>query len=204
MAHSTPTPVLIRPPRADAVRNRAAVVEAARKVMARKGLEAGIDEIARVAKVGVGTVYRHFPTKDDLVVALAQRRFQLLADYAREALEEDEPAEAFERFLYRAGELQASDQALSEVMRGYENVMPDAAEEAGLLELTREVLARAQKSGAIRKDVEAEDIPMVMCGIGTTTNHPAPFIGEGSWRRFLAIVLDGMRADARTKLPPRE
>ena len=197
----TPTP---RAPRADAVRNRVAVIQGARKVMAKKGLDAGIDEIARVAKVGVGTVYRHFPTKDDIVIALAEDRFERLAEFAHEALAEDDPGPAFERFLFRAGELQASDQALSEVMRGYENVMPDAAERVGLLELTREVLTRAQRAGVIRKDVEAEDVPMVMCGIGTTTNHPAPFIGEDSWRRFLAIVLDGMRTGGASKLPPRE
>jgi AcrR family transcriptional regulator len=192
-----------RPPRADAVRNRAAVVAAARKVMSKKGLDAGIDEIARAAKVGVGTVYRHFPTKDDIVVALAEDRFERLAEFAHDALAEDDPAAAFERFLFRAGELQAADLGLSEVMRGYENVMPAAAERVGLLELTREVLTRAQKAGAIRKDLEAEDVPMVMCGIGTTTNHPAPFIGPDSWRRFLALVIDGMRVEGATKLPPR-
>jgi AcrR family transcriptional regulator len=198
----TPTATL-RPPRADAVRNRAAVIQAARKVMAKKGLEAGMDEIAHAAKVGVGTVYRHFPNKCDLIVALADHRFETLAEFAHDALAEDDPAAAFERFLFRAGELQAADLALSEVMRGYENVMPDAAERVGMLELTREVLTRAQRAGAIRADLEAEDIPMVMCGIGTTTNHPAPFIGEDSWRRFLVLVLDGMRTQA-SELPPRE
>ena len=192
-----------RAPRSDAVRNRTAVIEAARKVMAKHGLEAQMDEIARAAKVGVGTVYRHFPNKADLIVALADYRFQRLAEFARDALAEDDPGPAFERFLFRAGELQASDQALSDVMRGYEDVMPEAAERAGLLELTREVLTRAQAAGAIRPDVVAEDVPMVMCGIGTTTNHPAPFIGPGAWRRFLALVLDGMRTGDSAELPPR-
>jgi len=201
---ATQIPIIVRSTRADAVRNRAAVIAAARKVMAKKGLDAGIDEIARAAKVGVGTVYRHFPTKDDIVVALADDRFERLAEYARDALAEDDAGAAFERLLYRGGELQASDLGLSEVMRGYENVMPDAAERAGLLELTREVLTRAQGAGAIRPDIEAEDVPMVMCGIGTTTNHPAPFIGPGSWRRFLALVLDGMRATGGSELPPRD
>ena len=192
-----------RAPRSDAVRNRTAVIEAARKVMAKHGLEAQMDEIARAAKVGVGTVYRHFPNKVDLIVALADYRFQRLAEFARDALAEDDPGPAFERFLFRAGELQASDQALSDVMRGYEDVMPEAAERAGLLELTREVLTRAQAAGAIRPDVVAEDVPMVMCGIGTTTNHPAPFIGPDAWRRFLALVLDGMRTGDGAELPPR-
>ena len=166
---ATATP---RAPRADAVRNREAVIQAARKVMGRKGLDAQMDEIARAAKVGVGTVYRHFPNKDDLIEALADHRFDALAEYAREALAEDDAGPAFERYLWRAAELQASDQALSEVMRGWGTVMADAAERVGILELTREVLTRAQEAGAIRADLEAEDVPMVMCGLGTTTNHP--------------------------------
>jgi AcrR family transcriptional regulator len=178
------------------------VLDGARKVMAKRGLDAGMDDIARAAGVGVGTVYRHFPNKDDLIVALAHQRFERLAEFAREALAEDDPGAAFERFLFRAAELQAKDQALSDVMRGYENVMPEAAERVGILELTRKVLTRAQRAGAIRRDVQAEDVPMVMCGIGSTTNHPAPFIGAQAWRRFLALVLDGMRVKG-AKLPPR-
>ena len=192
-----------RPRRADAQRNYGRVLKAARAVMATKGLDAQMDEIAKRAGVGVGTVYRHFPTKETLVAALADDRFQRLAEYAREALAEDEPGPAFERFLHRGGELQASDLALSEVMRDMGTVMSDAAERAGLLELTRQVLRRAQEAGAIRRDVQAEDVPMVMCGIGTTTCHPAPFIGPEAWRRFLAIVLDGMREQDSEPLPAR-
>ncbi len=193
-----------RPPRADAVRNREAVIHGARKVMGKNGLEAGMDEIARAAKVGVGTVYRHFPNKGDLIEALADYRFESLADYAREALAEHDAGAAFERFLWRAAELQASDQALSEVMRGWGTVMADAAERVGILELTRQVLTRAQDAGAIRADIEAEDVPMVMCGVGTTTNHPAPFIGGEAWRRFMTIVLDGMRSPTPSELPDRD
>jgi AcrR family transcriptional regulator len=200
----SPTTVTPRATRADAVRNRAAVIDGARKVMGKKGLDAGMDEIARAAGVGVGTVYRHFPNKGDLITALADHRFEALARFANDALAEEDPGAAFERFLFRAAEMQASDLALSEVMRGYESVMPEAAERVGMLDLTREVLERAQAAGAIRFDVEAEDIPMLMCGIGTTTNHPAPFIGAQSWRRFLAIALDGMRPAGATELPPRD
>jgi hypothetical protein len=88
-------------------------------------------------------------------------------------------------------------------MRDGGDQMANAAERAGILELTRAVLARAQKAGAIRRDLQAEDVPMVMCGLSTTTNHPAPFIGPDAWRRFLALVLDGMRTGGAAKLPPR-
>ena len=190
--------------RADARRNRDAVVEAARRLMATEGLDAQMDDIARAAGVGVGTVYRHFPTKDELVVALADHRFQRLAKFATEALAEDEAGPAFERFLYRGAELQATDQALSEVMRDRPDAMKGAAERVGLLELVRELLTRAQAAGAIRPDAVAEDIPMLMCGLGTSTpDSDGPFVTPTSWQRFLTVVIDGLRAGASSEMPPR-
>ena len=128
----SPTPTAptapIRSMRADAIRNREAVIEAARALMATEGLDAQMDDIARAAGVGVGTVYRHFPTKDDLIFALAEHRFQRLAEFATEALAEEDPGPAFERFLYRGAELQATDRSLSEVMRDRPDAMQSAAQ----------------------------------------------------------------------------
>ena len=190
--------------RADARRNREAVIEGARSVMALKGLDAQMDEIAREAGVGVGTVYRHFPTKDDLIAALADYRFQRLAEFAREALEEEDAGAAFERYLTRGAELQADDRTLSEVMRDRPEAMQEAAQRVGLLELTRQVMTRAQEAGAVRADAVAEDVPMMMCGLGTSTpGCSGPFITATTWRRYLAIMLDGLRAGASTPMPPR-
>ncbi len=190
--------------RADARRNREAVISAARKLMASRGLDAQMDDIAREAGVGVGTVYRHFPNKEDLISALAEHRFETLAELARDCLAEDDPGPAFERFLYRAAEFQAADQSISEVMRDRPDAMFAAAQKADLLNLTREAMTRAQKVGAIRPDAEAEDIPMVMCGLGTATpGNGGPFVTPTAWRRYMAIVIDGLRAGGTAEMPPR-
>src|SRR3954469_6907169 len=93
-----------RPLRADARRNRAAVVKAARVIFARDGTSAQMDDVARRAKVGVGTVYRHFPTKEALLPAPAEDRFDEIATFAAEALEVEDPWEAFTSCLRRCAE----------------------------------------------------------------------------------------------------
>jgi AcrR family transcriptional regulator len=191
----TPT-TAIRPPRADAVRNRERVIAAARKLMARKGLEAQMDEIAREAKVGVGTVYRHFPTKDDLVDALAGDRFERLAELAREALERDEPWEAFCDFMRAAARIQTEDLALSEVLVSRPETMARAAEAVGMLDLTAEIMRRAQKSGELRPDADPTDVPMMMCALAGTCRNP-----KMNPKRYIGIVLDGLRAPGAIPLP---
>ena len=185
--------------RADARRNRGRIVTAARRCMARNGLDAQVEEIARVAGVGVGTVYRHFPTKDDLVDALAGERFERLRDLALEALAEDDPGQAFERFIRRAAEIQTDDRALSEVFVSRPETLNRAAGSVGMLELTDQVLRRAQKAGAVRKDAVARDIPMVMCALAGTFRNP-----HADAERYIGIILDGLRAPGakQTKLPP--
>ena len=199
-----PVQALPRVQRADARRNREAVIEAARTLMATAGLDAQMDDIAREAGVGVGTVYRHFPNKEDLIYALTERRFERLAELAREALAEDDPGPAFERYLFRGAELQAIDRALNEVMRDRPDAMQAAAQKVGVLELAREVMTRAQDAGHIRADAVAEDIPMLMCGLGTSTpGSGGPFVSATSWQRFLAVILDGLRAPGTSEMPPR-
>src|SRR5438270_13633412 len=101
--------------RADARRNHQAVIAAAKKLFADQGLDAQMPDVAKVAKVGVGTVYRHFATKDELIAALVSERFERLADQARAGLEAADPWDGLAEFIRFAAQLQADDRGLCEV-----------------------------------------------------------------------------------------
>jgi AcrR family transcriptional regulator len=188
----------VRSMRADARRNREKVIEAARDCMARDGLDAQMEEIAKAAGVGVGTVYRHFPNKDDLVEALAQERFQRLAELGREALDDPDAGGAFERFIRASALIQIEDRSLSEVLVSRPDVMMAASESVNMLALVEQVMSRAQEAGAIRADAEPRDVPMLMCALAGT--HRMPKMDP---ERYIAIVLDGLRASAGSALPAR-
>ena len=181
--------------RADARRNRAKVLDAARDQYAAAGLDAQIDEIARAAGVGVGTVYRHFPNKEDLLRALADAKFEGLADAAREALEAADPWDGLVAFMTYGARMTSEDRSLSEAMEQRAEICGAAAEQVGLLELTAQVVERAQASGQLRADITAWDIPALTCGIGRAirVDTGAPTM---SWERYLEIILDGLRAPA--------
>jgi AcrR family transcriptional regulator len=192
--------VVERALRADARRNREAVIGAAKKLFADEGLDAQMPDIAKTAKVGVGTVYRHFPTKDDLIAALAIERFERLAEKVREALEDDDPWEGLCEFIRFAARLQADDRGLCEVMSSRPEVMNASALAVGLDKLTDQMVRRAQRAGDLRKDLDWEDIPMIACSMGSVTQaEMGP--GLGRWPRLVEIVIDGLRAPGNAKLP---
>jgi AcrR family transcriptional regulator len=186
--------------RADARRNRAAVLASAKRLFADQGLDAQMPDVARAAKVGVGTVYRHFATKDDLIAALVAERFERLAENVRENLQHEDPWEGFCGFIRFATQIQADDRGLCEVMGSRPEVMDAAARAADLPELCDRLVTRAQDAGQLRRDVEWEDVPMIACGLGSVTQAsvgPA----TGRWPRLVEIILDGLRAPGAAKLP---
>jgi AcrR family transcriptional regulator len=186
--------------RADARRNREAVIAAAKRLFADEGLEAQMPDVAKVARVGVGTVYRHFPTKEDLIAVLVAQRFERLAEKAREGLEAEDAWQGICEFIRFSAQIQADDRGLCEVMGSRADLMEAAALEVGLPELCDRLVKRAQRSGDLRRDLVWEDIPMIACGLGRITQAdvgPA----RGRWPRLVEIILDGLRAPGSGKLP---
>ena len=186
--------------RADARRNREAVVEAAKQLFSEEGLEAQMPDIAKAAGVGVGTVYRHFPTKDDLIAALAWQHFERLADRARQGVESEDAWEGIADFIRFAAQAQAEDRGLCEVMGSRPETMDAAARAAGLAELCEQLVKRAQRAGQLRRDLDWEDVPMIACGLGRVTQAGPP-PSAGRWPRLVEIILDGLRAPGSRKLP---
>jgi AcrR family transcriptional regulator len=188
--------------RADARRNREAVLAAARDRFGKFGMDCQIDDIARTAGVGVGTVYRHFPTKADLFAALVTDRFERLAARAREALAEEDPWQAFCELMRHSAELQVRDRALSQFLSSQPELGQHAAVESGLADITAELIGKAQRAGGMRADAVIEDVPTLICGLGAVTAGAAGNMPELNWERYVEIMLDGLRAPGFNKLPP--
>jgi AcrR family transcriptional regulator len=180
--------------RADARRNRAKVLGAARREFAEHGLETQIEQIAREAGVGVGTVYRHFPTKEALLEALAEAKFEGLADAARAALEVEDPWQGFVDLMTYAARTMSDDRGTSEAMDQRADICGAAARAAGLDELTAELVERAKAAGALRPDIEADDVPSLICGLGRAVRSGSDGAPAMSWERYLDIILAGLRA----------
>ena len=184
-----------KPLRADARRNREKVLAAARAVFSEQGVDAQIDDVARRADVGVGTVYRHFPTKEALLNALSDELFAVLAVYVRTLLTLDDPWEAFIRAMWFGAEKTAGDRAFTEILAESRGFPPRTCPgKADLLVTVGGLMDRCKAAGRMRPDAMVEDIGLMMCGVGAATQmeHPVP----DAWRRHLAIMLDGLRAEA--------
>ena len=179
-----------RPLRADARRNRERILAAARGACARHGANVQIDDVAREAGVGVGTVYRHFPTKDALIDALVAEKFRITTENIRAALEIEDPWESFSAAMRTNAEVMAADAGLRDALirLGPLARHPDA-DRAELHAVAGRIVERAQAAGVLRDDVTVDDIGALMAGLCTTMAHP-----DLDWRLHLELVLDGLRA----------
>jgi AcrR family transcriptional regulator len=188
------TPLAERAPRADALRNRAKVLDGARRAFAEEGLDADMASIARRAGVGVGTVYRHFETKEALLLALALDHFERLADIA-EGLEgqEADPWAALERLVWETATHSAHNVGMCEILARQAPEVGTMPAAQRLRRLTGRFVDAAREAGAARADASVDDIPMMMCGFGKIAAVQQNG-GMVDWQRYLRLMLDGLRA----------
>jgi AcrR family transcriptional regulator len=179
------------PLRADAQRNLDRVLVAAGEAFAAHGPNVSVDEIAKRAGVGHGTVFRRFPNKEALIAAVVAQRIHELAEFAESLAEEPDAGAAFDGFVWRVAELQASDRALFECGPLCAE-MPEVAEaKTRLHAAVAQLVTRAQAQGALRSDVEPDDVPVL---IGSAIMGAAQSGNRDAWRRYVTVVLDGLRS----------
>ena len=183
----------VRPLRQDAERNRQRILAAAAEVFNERGLEVTLDEIARHAGVGVGTVYRRFRTKEELIEALFMDRLEMIAAIADEALASPDPWSGLVSFMERMAETMAGNVGLRQMLMfatyGRDLVAVARQHNAPLIE---QLVQRAQAAGQLRTDIRQTDIALLVLVL-TETTQLAYAASPDIWRRYLTLILDGMR-----------
>ena len=195
-----------RPLRKDAERNRQRILDAAAELFTERGLGVTLNDIAHHADVGVGTVYRRFPDKEQLIDALFEDRLVRFVGLAEQSLADPDPWQGLVGFLEKGFELQAGDRALKELLfatpQGCARV--EGVREQ-VLPLVEALVRRAQKAGALRRDVSAGDIPVIQWMLGAVVDHAGATSPE-LWRRYLGLILGALRAEparpASLEVPP--
>jgi AcrR family transcriptional regulator len=179
--------------RKDAVRNRQRVLEAARELFAAKGMEATLNDVAAYANVGVGTVYRRFATKEELVDAVFEDGIGQVVALAEAALEQKDSWDGFVWFVEHLCELTATDRGLREMIysKAYGGYGVECARDRCTPPISK-LVERARADGHLRPDVEASDMPIVGLLAGTVSEW-AGHVEPQLWRRYVALLLEGMR-----------
>ena len=190
-----------RPLRKDAERNRQRILVAAAEVFGERGLHVTLDAVAERAGVGVGTVYRRFPDKEALIDALFEERIDEVRAIADEACAIPDAWDAVVFFFEKAIAMHGDDRALKELVfstaHGQDRV---ARARDRIAPVVTRLVERAQASGQLRADLAVTDVPMIQLMLTAVIEYA----GEQSpdlWRRYLAVVLDGLRAPATPMAP---
>jgi AcrR family transcriptional regulator len=186
--------------RADAERNRILILDAAAAIFAERGLDAGVAEIAARAGVGSATLFRRFPTKQDLIVAVVEARILEMGDELQAALRAEDPWAGLVAAMEAIARVQARDRGLFEAIGG--TVSADEhlhARHGELLAVLAAIAERAKAAGSLREDVAATDLPLLAAAAAGTCAVAGD--ADDLWRRYLGIMLDGLRPAAATPLP---
>jgi AcrR family transcriptional regulator len=183
-----------KPLRRDAERNRQRILDAARELFAQQGLGATLNDVAHHAGVGVGTVYRRFPDKSQLVEELFEQRVEELLALAGQALEDPDAWHGLKTFLRRVLELVASDRGMKDLLTGDTAGLERISTiRRRLLPIGRELVGRAQEAGQMRADVSAADLPVIQLMLSTLVDA-ARDVSPDLWRRYLGIITRGLAA----------
>lgn len=181
--------------RRDAARNRERLLEAARELFAQRGLGVTLNDIARHAGVGVGTAYRRFANKEEVIDALFEEGLQDIAALATECLAQPDPWAGLVTFLERSLEMQFGDQGLNQIMNdntlGHDRVADARDRIAPLIE---QLVERARTAGAVRADLDQSDLVFIQLGLSAIMQSTRA-ISPDLYRRYLTLFLDGIRAD---------
>jgi AcrR family transcriptional regulator len=190
-----------KPLRADAERNRRKLLDAAGELFARRGLAVGLDEIARHAGVGVGTAYRRFPDKEQLIEALFDDRIEQIASLAERCARRDDAYAGLVEFIEGNVQLQSTDRGLKELILGSPHAIARVQGARSRIEpAVASLVERAQAAGQIRADVGHTDVALVqfmLTAISDITREVDPDV----WRRGLRLVLDGLRTPQPGEMP---
>lgn len=176
--------------RRDAVRNRDQVLDTAAALFTKRGDEVQMADVARAAGVGVGTIYRHFPTRRALIEAAAQRRFAEILDYARHtSVPNPDVGQALTDLLAHIAQVHERGRALSGAI---ESVLGDTEPRGEIRaefgDLAEELLTRGRADGIVRADATVADLYMIVGAVAAVARG-----GFGEWRRFIELALDGLR-----------
>lgn len=187
--------------RVDAERNRGRIVEAAQAAFAQHGLDVPLEEVAGQAGVGIATLYRRFPTRDDLIAACFERRVEEYARAAEQALQAADAWSGFCAYVEKICAMQATDRGLNHVLtRTFPNAGQLEAHRARGYELSIQLIERAKADHALRGDFVPEDLVLLLmanAGVVQAAGDAAP----DAWRRFVGLMLDGFRSQGATALP---
>ncbi|MEU1276142.1 TetR/AcrR family transcriptional regulator [Streptomyces sp. NPDC005799] len=199
---STTPAVGTRPLRADAERNRQRLIAAARELYATRGLDISLDEVARHAGVGIGTAYRRFADRGELVEAVLDGAEQRILECAEEALAYDDAWEAFEQFFLDATTDFAANRGLRQLLLegapGAEEVLERARNR--IAPVVGALITRAQQAGQLRTDFQPMDFSMIQLMLGAVTEHNRD-VAPDLWRRYVTLFLDGLRAHRTSPTP---
>jgi AcrR family transcriptional regulator len=189
--------------RADAARNRERIVAAAASVFAQRGLDASTSEIAHEAGVGEATLFRRFPCKDDLIDAIIEARMEEVVALADAAAEDADPGAALERFMQDVVKSFRRDRGFFEAAGDRCFTDPRLTKLRGRsLAAMGRLLKRAQDAGAVRADLSPADLSFLIGSGAYAMGVPLPGLRDDLWKRYLRIILDGMRPQGATRLRP--